>query len=346
MVLGLDEEFSALFNILPYEYSVFFEDESKADKLVEVVLDIGRIPFARYPHKEVDLSRNLVTKEILAEIVKKVGTFNKDDRAGIEKTLHRISCIRNRSDQIIGLTCRVGRPVRGNTNLIEPFAEQGNSILIIGHPGAGKTSVLRELARVLSVDHEFRVLVVDTNNEIGGDGDTPHPAIGRARRMMVKQPNLQHIAMVQAVKNHTPQIVIIDEISTKAEVEAANTIAKRGIQLIATAHSTDLRSLIENPDLVGLLGGIQSVTVGDDTAKARGTKKTVLEREFPPTFQTVVEQHDYEKFYVHGDVQSSIDAILSDINGDSINQEITDFERLATFQIGKRAKPSNHGRRR
>ncbi len=259
---------------------------SMADRheLLEVVMDLGREPEARFPGRELLLSSHPVTEEDLDYVIQRIGSFGDDNRAGIERTLHRISAIRNREGRIVGLTSRVGRAVYGTIAIVRDLVESGRSILMMGKPGVGKTTLLREAARVLADDLGKRVIIVDTSNEIGGDGDIPHPAIGRARRMQVATPTMQHAVMIEAVENHMPEVIVIDEIGTELEALAARTIAERGVQLIATAHGNTLENLMLNPTLADLLGGIQTVTLGDEEARRRGTQKSVLERKAPPTF--------------------------------------------------------------
>ena len=252
-------------------------------------MDLGRRPEARFPDSEVSLLEREIVEADLAFVVEHIGLFGDDNRAGIERTLHRISAIRNRTGKIVGLTCRIGRAVYGTIEIINDFVESGKSILIMGRPGIGKTTMLREAARVLADDMGKRVVVVDTSNEIAGDGDIPHPAIGKARRMQVRTPSLQHEVMIEAVENHMPQVIVIDEIGTELEAQAARTIAERGVQLIGTAHGNNLDNLMLNPTLSDLIGGIQSVTLGDEEARRRRTQKSVLERKAPPTFDVIVE---------------------------------------------------------
>jgi len=239
-----------------------------------------------------------------------VGAFGKDNRAGIERTLHRISAIRNRQGEVIGLTCRVGRAVFGTVDIVRDVIEQGKSILLLGRPGVGKTTLLREAARVLADEFKKRVVIVDTSNEIAGDGDIPHPGIGGARRMQVAVPDLQHAVMIEAVENHMPEVIVIDEIGTEAEALAARTIAERGVQLIATAHGNTLDNLLQNPTLADLTGGIQAVTLSDEEARRRGTQKTVLERKAPPTFDVIIEIQNKDRLAVHHDVASVVDRFL------------------------------------
>ena len=268
-------------------------------ELLEVVLDLGRYPEARFPDRDVVLSTQEVGAADLDYARERVGRFGGDNRAGIERTLHRISAIRNRAGTIVGLTCRVGRAVYGTIDIIRDIVETGQSLLILGRPGIGKTTMLREVARVLADDLGKRVIVVDTSNEIAGDGDIPHPGIGRARRMQVPTPAQQHAVMIEAVENHMPEVIIIDEIGTELEAAAARTIAERGVQLVGTAHGNSLDNLLVNPTLSDLIGGIQPVTLGDEEARRRGTQKTVLERKAPPTFEALVEMHQRQRVHVH-----------------------------------------------
>ncbi|BAS29007.1 AAA family ATPase [Limnochorda pilosa] len=279
-------------------------------RLIEIVLDLGRQPEARFPERFVHLSDDYVTREDLQFVVQHVGQFGSDNRAGIERTLHRISAIRNRRNEIIGLTCRIGRAVFGTIDIIRDVVETGESLLLLGRPGIGKTTMLREMARVLADEFNKRVVIVDTSNEIAGDGDIPHPAIGRARRMQVSRPDRQAEVMIEAVENHMPEVIVIDEIGTEAEAMAARTIAERGVQLIGTAHGNTLDNLVLNPTLSDLVGGIQAVTLGDEEAKKRGTQKTVLERKAPPTFDIVVEIQEMDRLAIHHSVASTIDQML------------------------------------
>jgi stage III sporulation protein SpoIIIAA len=279
-------------------------------ELLEIVMDLGREPEARLPGREVLLSTHSVREEDIEYVVQRIGAFGDDNRAGIERTLHRISAIRNREGRIVGITCRVGRAVFGTVAIIRDIVESGSSILMMGRPGVGKTTLLREAARVLADDLGKRVMIVDTSNEIGGDGDIPHPAVGRARRMQVPTPSMQHAVMIEAVENHMPEVIVIDEIGTELEAAAARTIAERGVQLVATAHGNTLENLMMNPTLSDLIGGIQSVTLSDEEARRRGTQKSVLERKAPPTFDVVVEIQNWSHVAVHENVAEVIDAIL------------------------------------
>ncbi len=279
-------------------------------ELLEIVMDLGRQPEARYPGREVTLAQTEVTSEDIDYVVSRIEEFGDDNRAGIERTLHRISCIRNRRGRIVGLTCRVGRAVFGTIKVIEDLVKTGKSILMLGRPGVGKTTMLREVARVIADEMNKRVVIVDTSNEIAGDGDIPHPAIGQSRRMQVRTPALQHAVMIEAVENHMPEVIVIDEIGTELEAAAARTIAERGVQLVATAHGNELENLVMNPTLSDLVGGIQSVTLGDEEARRRGTQKSILERKAPPTFDIVVEIQSWDRVAVHGDVAETVDSLL------------------------------------
>ncbi len=279
-------------------------------ELLEVVMDLGRVPEARFPGREVVLSEREVSDSDIEYVVARVSDFGEDNRAGIERTLHRISCIRNRRGRIVGLTCRVGRAIFGTIATIDDIVRTSESVLLLGRPGVGKTTMLREVARVLADDLNKRVIIVDTSNEIAGDGDIPHPAIGSARRMQVASPQMQHSVMIEAVENHMPEVIVIDEIGTELEAQAARTIAERGVQLVGTAHGNTLENLMANPTLSDLVGGIQSVTLGDEEARRRGTQKSVLERKAPPTFSAVVEIQSWDRVAIHRDVAETVDAVL------------------------------------
>ena len=279
-------------------------------ELLEIVMDLGRFAEGRFPEGEVILSTGPITSADLEYVVERIGEFGDDNRAGIERTLHRISALRNRKGKVVGLTCRIGRAVLGSIALIRDIVEQGQSILILGRPGVGKTTLLREIARVLADEANKRVVVVDTSNEIAGDGDIPHHGIGRARRMQVARTAEQHAVMIEAVENHMPQVIVIDEIGTELEAVAARTIAERGVQLVATAHGNSLGNLLVNPTLSDLVGGIQTVTLGDEEARRRHTQKSILERKAPPTFDVVVEQQSWQELIVHRDVAETVDSML------------------------------------
>lgn len=308
--LRVTDNLDELLAVLPPQVRRALEQEPSLEDLLEVILDLGREPQARFPDRTVQLSNMEVTEADIDYVVQRVGAFGKDNRAGIERTLHRISAIRNRQGRIIGLTCRVGRAVFGTIDIIQDVIERGKSVLMLGRPGIGKTTKLREIARVLADEFNKRVVIVDTSNEIAGDGDIPHPAIGMARRMQVASPELQHAVMIEAVENHMPEVIVIDEIGTEAEAFAARTIAERGVQLIGTAHGNSLENLLMNPTLCDLVGGIQAVTLSDEEARRRGTQKTVLERKAPPTFDIIIEMIEKDKLAIHHDVASTVDRIL------------------------------------
>jgi stage III sporulation protein SpoIIIAA len=317
------DDLNALFAVLPPNLRKTLATFENREQILEIVMDLGRLPEARFAAREVVLSNDPITAEDLAYVVEHIGQFGGDNRAGIERTLHRISAIRNRRGEVVGLTCRVGRAVRGTVALIRDVIEQGQSLLILGRPGVGKTTLLREAARVLADEVGKRVVVVDTSNEIAGDGDIPHPGIGRARRMQVTHPAEQHQVMIEAVENHMPEVIIIDEIGTELEAAAARTIAERGVQLVGTAHGRTLDNLVVNPTLADLVGGTQTVTLGDEEARRRGTQKTVVERKAPPTFDVLVEQEERNLVGVHRDVATAVDDIL---RGESPQREMR--ERL------------------
>ena len=327
-----------LLDILPPRIRHSLELCGGLDQLVEIVMDLGRLPEARYFDSTKYLTDDPITKDDLAICVKQVGEFGGDNRAGIERTLHRISAIRNRKGEIIGLTCRVGRAVYGTIAMIRDLVETGKSILLLGKPGMGKTTALREIARVLADDLKKRVVIIDSSNEIAGDGDIPHPAIGRARRMQVSQPELQHQVMIEAVENHMPEVIVIDEIGTELEALAARTIAERGVQLVGTAHGNQLANLIKNPTLSDLIGGIQSVTLGDEEMRRRGLpQKSILERKAQPTFDIAVEMWERYRWAVHADVAGTIDMLLRDRDPGRQIRSVSDVGEVTTTE----EKPKN-----
>jgi stage III sporulation protein SpoIIIAA len=304
----ITDDLQALMEVLPEHIRNAVLEEDDSDNFLEVIMDLGRVPTARFIDREVVLSQAEVTREDIEYVTGRIGEFDSDNRAGLERTLHRISAIRNRRNHIVGLTCRVGRAVYGTTDLIKDLIESGKGLLLLGRPGVGKTTQLREAARILA--ETKRVVIVDTSNEIGGDGDVPHPAVGRARRMQVLTPSLQHEVMIEAVENHNPEVIVIDEIGRELEAAAARTIAERGVQLIGTAHGNTLENLLLNPTLSDLVGGIESVTLSDEEARRRGTQKTVLERRSPPTFDVLIEIQTRDRLAVNHDVSEAVDALL------------------------------------
>src|SRR5512141_2144700 len=306
--LKITDDLDALLDVLPLDIRHAVEQADDSENLLEIILDLGRVPTARFVDSEINLRETEITRDEIDYVDERTGTFDADNRAGIERTLHRISAIRNRRTAVVGLTLRVGRAVYGTVDIIQDIIESGKSALILGRPGVGKTTLLREAARILA--EQKRVVIVDTSNEIGGDGDVPHPAVGKARRMQVREPMLQHEVMIEAVENHNPEVIVIDEIGRELEAAAARTIAERGVQLIGTAHGQTLDNLLLNPTLSDLVGGIEAVTLSDEEARRRGTQKTVLERRAPPTFDVLVEIQTRDRFAVHTDIMISVDALL------------------------------------
>jgi len=347
MALRITDDLDLLLEVMPQRIRESLREIGRPSDLIEVVMDLGRLPEARFIDGEVYLSTDEISAEDISNVIDKIGTFGSDNRAGIERTLHRISAIRNRKGLVIGLTCRVGRAVYGVIEIIQDIVLSEKSILLLGRPGVGKTTLLREAARVLS--NKKRVVIVDTSNEIAGDGDIPHPAIGRARRMQVAEPELQHEVMIEAVENHMPEAIVIDEIGRELEAIAARTIAERGVQLIGTAHGNSLENLLLNPTLSDLVGGIDSVTLSDEEARRRGTQKTVLERKAPPTFDVLIEIQDRKRIIVHHEVGEAVDSIL---RGWTVNPEVRWIDEKQVVHIetlpdqgDKRMGGSNNGRR-
>jgi stage III sporulation protein SpoIIIAA len=331
------EDLDALLLALPPEIVESLRRLPPDRELIEVIMDLGRRPEARFGGGgEQELLDREIDPQDIQYVIDHIGSFGDDNRAGIERTLHRISAIRNRSGKIVGLTARIGRAVFGTIEIVEDLVESGKSVLIMGRPGIGKTTMLREAARVLADQLDKRVVVVDTSNEIAGDGDIPHPGIGRARRMQVRTPDLQHAVMIEAVENHMPEVIVIDEIGTELEAAAARTIAERGVQLIGTAHGNNLDNLMLNPTLSDLIGGIQSVTLGDEEARRRRTQKSVLERKAPPTFDVVVEIQSRERLMIHSDVAETVDALL---RGDPIAPELRWRDDAGVHRSQARPRP-------
>ena len=308
--MTLEKDLDKLLETLPFFIKKYINQHIYRDKIIEIVMDLGRRPEARFSIGPEYLSQKLISWQDLEYTTKRISKFNNENRTGIERTLHRISCIRNRQFLITGLTCRIGRALFGTISLARDLLESGQSILILGKPGVGKTTIIREIARVLSDEMEKRVIIVDTSNEIAGDSDIPHRGIGRARRMQVAQTDFQHQVMIEAVENHMPQVIIIDEIGTELEALAARTIAEKGVQLVGTTHGNCLENLIKNPPLADLIGGIQYVTLSDDEAKRRKTQKSILERKGYPAFQIAIEINEQNSWTIHENVQDSIDLLL------------------------------------
>lgn len=334
----ITDNLDALLSVLPVHIAQQLIKNDRSDDLLEVILDLGRVPTARYVDGEIVLSEREVSHADIEYVTDRIGEFDADNRAGLERTLHRISAIRNRRGHIVGLTCRVGRAVYGTTDIIKDLIESGKSLLLLGRPGVGKTTMLREAARLLA--ETKRVVIVDTSNEIGGDGDVPHPAVGRARRMQVSKPSLQHEVMIEAVENHNPEAIVIDEIGRELEAEAARTIAERGVQLIGTAHGNTLENLLLNPTLSDLVGGIESVTLSDEEARRRGTQKTVLERRSPPTFDVLIEIQTRDRLAVHLDVADAVDALL---RGYPLPPEIRYRDEKGNIRIERSPVPIRFG---
>eukprot|EP00873_Tetraselmis_striata_P003036 jgi/Tetstr1/423300/TSEL_013999.t1 len=316
-------ELEALAEMLPPPLRDVLRAHPEYAETVEVVLDVGRLPVARFPSGDAKLAGEVVTYADVDGIVETVGEFGGDNRAGIDRCLHRISCMRNRAGRVVGLTCRVGRVVPGTAELVGDILRMGGSVLLLGCPGVGKTTALRDICRLLSEESNKRVVVVDTSNEIGGDGDIPHYAVGRARRLQVPNPERQHAVMIEAVENHMPEVIVIDEIGTEAEALAARTIAERGVQLVATCHGNQLENVLRNPSLNELVGGVQSVTLGDEGARLRGGKKTVIERRGPPTFSAVVEMTARLRWVVHHDAGRAVDMLLAGLHPAGEVREMT-----------------------
>src|SRR5574338_95194 len=330
--LKITDDLDALLDVLPLDIRHSVEKTNDTDNLLEIILDLGRIPTSRFVDREVNIRETEITRAEIDFVDERTGEFDADNRAGIERTLHRISAIRNRRRAVVGLTLRVGRAVYGTVDIIQDIIESGKSVLLLGRPGVGKTTLLREAARILAENK--RLVIVDTSNEIGGDGDVPHPAVGKARRMQVSEPMLQHEVMIEAVENHNPEVIVIDEIGRELEALAARTIAERGVQLVGTAHGQTLDNLLLNPTLSDLVGGIEAVTLSDEEARRRGTQKTVLERRAPPTFDVLIEIQTRDRFTVHTDIMASVDALL---RGFPLPPEVRTRDEKGGIQIEKGA---------
>jgi stage III sporulation protein SpoIIIAA len=328
--MTIDSDLEKLIENLPFFVQKYLAHHRYRDQLIEVVLDLGRRPEARFTTGPEYLSQKIISWQDIDYTTKRISKFSNENRAGIERTLHRISCIRNRQFLINGLTCRVGRAVFGTISVVRDLLESEKSILILGKPGVGKTTIIREIARVLADEMEKRVVIIDTSNEIAGDSDIPHSGIGRARRMQVAKTELQHQVMIEAVENHMPQVIIIDEIGTELEVLAARTIAEKGVQLVGTTHGNCLENLIKNPLLADLIGGIQYVTLSDDEAKRRGTQKSILERKAYPAFEMIIEINHQHSWTIHEDVKSSVDLLL---RGNPMIGQIRQFSLTEKIKI-------------
>ena len=331
----ITDDLHALLGVLPPTLAEAVIRVNDSDHLLEIVMDLGRRPMARFTTGDVELLEDEITHAEIEFVVSRISDFDADNRAGLERTLHRISAIRNRRGHIVGMTCRVGRAVYGTIDIIQDLIESGKCLLILGRPGIGKTTMLREAARILA--EQARVVIVDTSNEIGGDGDVPHPAVGKARRMQVSRPNLQHEVMIEAVENHNPEVIVIDEIGRELEAAAARTIAERGVQLIGTAHGRTLENLLLNPTLSDLVGGIEAVTLSDEEARRRGTQKTVLERRAPPTFDVLIEIQERDRLAIHPDVAAAVDALVRSY---PLVPEIRFRDASGEIQIEKAPKPT------
>ena len=328
--MNSNDNLGRLIENLPFFIQENLNKHLYQDQLIEIVLDLGKRPEARFVNGPEYLSQKIISWQDLDYTIKRVSKFSNENRAGIERTLHRISCIRNRQFLINGLTCRVGRAILGTASVVRDLLESEKSILILGKPGVGKTTIIREIARVLADELEKRVIIIDTSNEIAGDSDVPHSGIGRARRMQVAKTELQHQVMIEAVENHMPQVIIIDEIGTELEVLAARTIAEKGVQLVGTTHGNCLENLIKNPPLADLIGGIQYVTLSDDEAKRRGTQKSILERKSYPAFEIVIEINYSNSWTIHENVENSVDLFL---RGHSIVNQIRKFSLTEKIKL-------------
>ena len=336
--MGKDEDLDKLLENLPLFIKEQINKHPDKERIVEIIMDLGRRPEARFTTGPQILSQKMVSWQDIEYTTKRISKFNNENRAGIERTLHRISCIRNRQFLITGLTCRIGRAVFGTITLARDLLESNKSILILGKPGVGKTTIIREIARVLSDEMGKRVVIIDTANEIGGNSDIPHPGIGRSRRMQVSETNLQHQIMLEAVENHMPEVIIIDEIGTELEALAARTIAEKGVQLVGTTHGNCLENLIKNPPLADLIGGIQYVTLSDEEAKRRGTQKSILERKSYPAFQIAIEISEHNNWVIHENVQESVDLFL---RGNYSSLQIRQFINLKKITIKHKIPLSN-----
>lgn len=310
-----------LLALLPPEFQL--DNHVNRADLMEVVLDIGRRPFAWVNGERHFLGTHndglVVSRQHLDDIVRPLH-FGADNRAGINGSLHRISAVRNRDDDIVGLTLRVGRYIAGNSIMIADILAgmPHASILICGEPGSGKTSIIRDAARFLAERNSL--LIIDTSCEIGGSGDVPHHCIGLSRRMQVKSVKDQAQVMVECVQNHTPAVMVIDEIGRKAEVQAALTCKERGVRIIASAHG-NMPGLVRNQALCDLVGGIEAVTVGDTTARQEAKRrrkkmasKIQAQRRGPPIFDVIIEvkRGVLHEWHIVSKSADAVDSILRD----------------------------------
>jgi stage III sporulation protein SpoIIIAA len=335
--MTVNDDLEKLIENLPFFLQQQLSQHAQKDKLIEIVLDLGRRPEARFVTGTEYLSQKIISWQDIDYMTKRISKFSNENRAGIERTLHRISCIRNRQFLINGLTCRVGRAVFGTISVVRDLLESEKSILILGKPGIGKTTIIREIARVLADELEKRVVIIDTSNEIAGDSDIPHSGIGRARRMQVAKTEYQHQVMIEAVENHMPQVIIIDEIGTELEVLAARTIAEKGVQLVGTTHGNCLENLVKNPPLADLIGGIQYVTLSDDEAKRRGTQKSILERKAYPAFEIIIEINSQDSWTIHEDVKNSVDLFLRE---NLVIRQIRQFSLVEKIKVKSKRFPN------
>jgi len=277
-------------------------------EIVELALDLGRPLVARFNAGHVIIDPLPFSQPELEAIVGQVGTFRRNNRAGIDGTLHRISLIRDRFRTPVGLTIRIGRHLTGVAEGIrDVLLEERQSLLLVGSPGVGKTTLLRDCARLLSERLGPAVVVVDSHNEIGGDGKIPHPAIGAARRLQVPDGCDQHEIMREAVRNHYPEVVIIDEVTTRQEADVARTIARRGVRLIATAHGETLADVVHNPELCWLVGG------AIETVLHAGAASTPCQRAEPPTMEMAVELTRDRTLALYRRVNQAVDAVHANV---------------------------------
>lgn len=249
----------------------------------------------------------------LQHMMKQIGRFGSDGRACVANTAHRASVWRGRHGEPLGVTLRVGRYVPGAARALLPLAQRG-SLLILSKAGMGKTTLLRDLAAALAQGPDMpRVTVVDTSNEIGGDGPIPLPYLGRCRRIQVASREAQSQVMTEVLQNHTPDYVIVDEIATVAEAEAAWSISQRGVHLIGTCHGEHLEGLLQNRALNMLVGGTAQAFLSNEERRLRNkTRKSVLERPFSSPFPFVVELHERNRGHLYVDVNKAVDLILDE----------------------------------